>query len=457
MKTETSNKISAIYIRVSTDKQAEEGYSIEAQQEQLCALCVAKKWKDYKLYIDGGWSGSNINRPELENMMNDIKNGKIERVIVYKLDRLSRSQKDVLYLIEDIFIPNNVDFISLTENLDTSTAMGRAMIGILAAFAQLERENIRMRTRMGMKERVKTGHWMGGGRVPYGYDYDKEKGILVPNPNQAPIVKQLYKMYLEGYSCQGLANLFNLKYEKLVNQILVRKCNYGVIEYNGEIYQGLHEPIIDKETYDRTITEMKKRSNTGVTTSYYLLTGLLICGHCGAKLRYQKWGKKTKIFCYSQQKSKPYLVKDPNCILPRFDAEDIEQTVLEKLFLLKEKQFVSEKNENDIYSLLKKQREELKNKIKKLYMLFSDDDEDEILLETISEYKKQLEKCEKRIKQEEKDNIKLLRIQNYNNTVNTLHERWKVLTKQQQQHVVRSLVEKIIVNDNDIEVILTIE
>ena len=154
-------KKAAIYIRVSTDFQAEEGYSIEAQKEQLTAYCVSKGIKNYDYYIDGGWSGSNIERPEMERLMKDVKDGKISHVIVYKLDRLSRSQKDTLYLIEDLFMPNNVDFVSLTELLDTSTPMGRAMIGILAAFAQLERENIKFRLNSGRQLYIEKGGKLG--------------------------------------------------------------------------------------------------------------------------------------------------------------------------------------------------------------------------------------------------------------------------------------------------------
>ena len=185
-----SKRKAAIYIRVSTDFQAEEGYSIEAQKEQLTAYCVSKSIKNYDYYIDGGWSGSNIERPEIQRLIKDVKDDKISHVIVYKLDRLSRSQKDTLYLIEDVFNPHGVDFVSLNESMDTSTPMGRLMLGILSAFAQLERENIRLRTRMGMKERVKAGLWMGGGRVPFGYDYDKEQGILVPNKDVEKVIME---------------------------------------------------------------------------------------------------------------------------------------------------------------------------------------------------------------------------------------------------------------------------
>lgn len=122
-------KTAAIYIRVSTDSQAEEGYSIDAQKEQLSAYCVSKGIRDYEFYIDGGWSGSNIDRPEMQRLIEDVNRDRISHVIVYKLDRLSRSQKDTLYLIEDVFNPHGVDFVSLNESMDTSTPMGRLMWG----------------------------------------------------------------------------------------------------------------------------------------------------------------------------------------------------------------------------------------------------------------------------------------------------------------------------------------
>jgi len=158
-KLDQETRIRILYIRVSTEAQAEEGYSIPAQQERLEAYCRAMGWMNYQFYIDPGFSGSNLNRPQMQQLIADVNAGKVCAVVVYKLDRLSRSQKDTLYLIEDVFIPNDVAFVSLNENIDTGTPYGRAMIGILSAFAQLERENIYMRTRMGMLERVKQGYW----------------------------------------------------------------------------------------------------------------------------------------------------------------------------------------------------------------------------------------------------------------------------------------------------------
>ena len=116
----------ALYIRVSTEAQRDEGYSIEAQHEMLEAYCKSRRISRYDFYTDGGFSGSNIERPELARLIADVKAGKISSVIVYKLDRLSRSQKDTLYLIEDVFNPRGTDFVSLNENMDTSTPIGAA-------------------------------------------------------------------------------------------------------------------------------------------------------------------------------------------------------------------------------------------------------------------------------------------------------------------------------------------
>ena len=135
-------RLRALYIRVSTEAQAEEGYSIPAQSERLEAYCKAMGWNDFEFYIDGGYSGSNLNRPRMQQLIADVEAKKIEAVVVFKLDRLSRRQKDTLFLIEDVLIPNDVAFVSLNESIDTSTPYGRAMIGILSAFAQLERETL---------------------------------------------------------------------------------------------------------------------------------------------------------------------------------------------------------------------------------------------------------------------------------------------------------------------------
>lgn len=451
----TKQTKAALYIRVSTDAQAEEGYSIDAQKEMLIAFCKTKRIDSYELYIDGGFTGSNIERPEMQRLVEDVKKGLYNIVIVYKLDRLSRSQKDTLYLIEDVFNLHNVEFVSLNENLDTSTPMGRAMLGIMSAFAQLEREQIRERTRMGMLERVKTGLWMGGGRIPFGYDYSKEKGILVKNNDSATVVK-IYDLYLQGYSMQSIANIVGLKYDRLVMQIILRKTNYGVIEYNGQIYPGQHEPLITKETYDKTIEMVNARAKRQTTQSNHLLTGLIVCGKCGAKIRYQKWNKNgdCKLVCYSQQKSKRYLIKDPDCNNKKVWAKEIEEIVIKTLLDMSWQGMINNEPSEIKASpleLLFEQQKQLSNKLKRLYNLYGDNGDDE-LLETIELIKKDLKKINEQITDENEKGKLTTKLAQTQNLLQDLSTTWEYMTIREKKSVLNNIIDKIVLTDNNVEV-----
>lgn len=446
------NRIAAIYIRVSTDAQREEGYSIEAQKEMLTAYCVSKGIKNYEYYIDGGFSGSNIERPELKRLIKDVRSKKINCVLVYKLDRLSRSQKDTLFLIEDVFNPNNVDFVSLNESMDTSTPLGRLMLGILSAFAQLERENIRERTSMGMKERVKNGYWMGGGKIPFGYDYDSQKGILVPN-SDAITVRRVYELYLSGYSTNAIARILNLKYERLARQILTRKTNAGFIVYKGEEFRGKHEPIVSLETYEKAMHLMKERSDRRVSDAGYLLTGLVRCGHCGARMRYQKWGKNGyKLVCYSKDKSKPHMVKDPDCPNSGVWADEVENIVLKDLFSIGfESKTTKTSDEKSIIDIMLESEKKLNDKLKRLYSLYADADDD-ALLETINEVKKDLNRTREQIKNEEKQRIVSKKNRELKSRLETLPEAWEYMTEKEKRDIITDCVSQISATESDVKI-----
>ncbi len=440
-------KYTALYARVSTEAQAEEGYSIDAQKKLLEAYCVSKEISHFKFYIDAGYSGSNLERPAIKKLLLDVQNDEVEAVAVYKLDRLSRSQKDTLYLIEDVFNPKGVGFISLSENMDTSTPIGRAMLGIMSAFAQLERETIRMRTRLGMKERVKSGLWMGGGKIPFGYDYDRESGKLIKNAD-SETVREIYELYLAGYSPALIARVLGLKYEKLVVQILKRRTNTGTITYKGETYKGQHEAIIDEETFLATMEEMKRRSR-GVSGGVHLLSGILFCGVCGARVRYQKWGKKGfRLVCYSQQKSKEYLIHDPSCQLERHWAEDVESEVLSDIFSLSLKKDEKKRGVKD--GGLEKKKAQLEKKLTRLYELYAEGDD--ALLKVISETKEELKRTElaqreakERKDREEKRAATLAKAEK-------LSEVWETLSAEEKKNLVTSLVEKVVLYDEKIEI-----
>lgn len=451
--------VTALYVRVSTDAQAEEGYSIDAQVEKLTQWCKIKGYGAYEVYQDGGWSGSNLDRPEMKRMITDIINGNVVRVLVYKLDRLSRSQVDTLFLLEEVFIPNGVEFFSMNENFDTGTPYGKAMVGILSVFAQLERENIRQRTQMGMYQRVKDGYWMGGARIPFGYDYDQNQDILVPNEH-ASEVKEMYDLYLQGYSTTRLAKMYPVCSDNQVAAILSRVTYLGKINYNGEIVQGRHTPIIDEDTWMRVQEERKKRSNKGVVKSSYLFTGLLVCGKCEAKMRYQKWsGNKIRICCYSRYPSTPHLVKDPNCKNPACFAHEVEPLILEDLFQLTDR--IDTENLSDVslaqrrtpdeIKVLQNRYDTLSQKIKRLYNLYAESG-DEILLETIEENKASLKTVSEMIENEKASKLELLDEKEKKAAVSNLRGRWSTMSFDEKRKSVLLCIEKIEITDGVVDI-----
>lgn len=435
-----------------------EGYSIEAQKELLKKFCEIKQFGSFSYYVDGGFSGSNTHRPMLQKLIEDCRRKTVDVVIVYKLDRLSRSQKNTLYLIEEVFIPNGVDFISISENFDTASPFGKAMIGILSVFAQLERETIKERTRMGMKERVKKGYWPGGGKVPYGYDYELSKGMLVPN-ERAHQVRLMYDMYLNGFSCERIAIKTGLKYDKSVSQILKSKINCGMLEYKGSVYEGKHEPIVSREIYESVINLMNSRRRNNIRCGANLLTGILYCGKCGAKMRYQKWGKAGhKICCYSQQSSQEYMIKDPFCNNFKYEAAQIENKVTKELFKLSLNPDLieSEKHTQNVntLALTERQLSETNRKIKNLI---------NFLAEGIAQddIRQQLEKLEKQKKSLE-DNMCLQKASknktaDFKKRITGLSSVWDDLSFEQKRAIIITLIDKIVLSENNIDVYYTFE
>lgn len=240
----------AIYVRVSTQEQANEGYSIQEQTERLTKYCEAHGWVLVKIYTDPGYSGANTERPALQQLFSDVKRKCFDTVLVYKLDRLSRSQKDTMYIIEDVFLKNSIDFISMNENFDTSTPFGRAMIGILSVFAQLERDQIKERLMMGHVGRAKTGKWNGGSRPPLGYDYTN--GELVINEYEAMQIRKVFDLFINGLdgesiSLNRIARYMKSKYTNRysswnkpaqIGMIIKNPIYTGMIKYGDEYYQG---------------------------------------------------------------------------------------------------------------------------------------------------------------------------------------------------------------------------
>jgi len=322
------------YTRVSTDNQLE-NYSIEEQTERIKAYCAAKGWNLLHTYIDGGYSGGNTNRPALQKMLEAIEQGEADAVVVYKLDRLSRSQKDTLTLIEDFFLSNHTDFISINENFDTSTPFGRAMIGILSVFAQLEKDQITERFTMGRIGRSKAGYFHGGGNAPTGYDY--RDGFLIVNEYEAMQVRELFDLFVSGKSANSILTLFQKKYTtrwsaaKILG-VLRNSLYIGEVHFRGQSYPGIHQPIVDKEIYQAanhilTSSEREEKKTTHQKTPFragYLLSSLVFCGRCGARYSANHGYYK----CYSRAKSSPKFVIDPTCKNDNWKIEELDAFII---------------------------------------------------------------------------------------------------------------------------------
>lgn len=337
----------AIYIRVSTQEQAMEGYSIQAQTERLQAYCKAKCWGIFHTYTDAGFSGSNMQRPALSQLLEDVEAGRVDCVLVYKLDRLSRSQKDTLHMIEDIFLANGCDFVSMSENFDTSTPLGRAMIGILSVFAQLEREQIRERMAMGRTERAKSGLWQGGGWIPIGYDY--VDGHLVPNPVRAAAVRDIYDLFLAGTPITSIKLIVNKKYaldlsDTTVRSVLSHRLYVGDIVWMGSIYKGQHEPLVDMVTFSRAQKLLHSRARIAASKPdpfkpRTLLGGLLFCENCGARYiakgNYSGRGNhrayRPYYTCHSRAKSNKRMIVDPTCRNPSYVVARLDQRIVDEI------------------------------------------------------------------------------------------------------------------------------
>jgi site-specific DNA recombinase len=379
----------AIYIRVSTQEQAEEGYSIPMQTERLKKYCEAKGWVAVNVYADPGYSGSNITRPALSKMLSDILSGNIDLVLVYKLDRLSRSQKDTLYLIEDVFLKNSVDFVSMNENFDTSTPFGRAMIGILSVFAQLEREQIKERMAMGHIGRAKDGYWHGGSGAPIGYDFID--GELVINEYEAMQVREIFDLFLQGNTIHGITGIMRSKYSNkysgwnnhaTVGQIIRNNLYIGKIKYKGQEYQGRHKPIVSEEIFinaQRRYTEMERGLTSSQKSPYkgkHLLSGMLFCGNCGARYftkctMSKKVGTYYYYVCYSRDGNKE-MKKIDYCKNPNYREDFLDNIVIKEIMDLA-------LNPNKIEKMHQKQK-------------YSPDDKTPIISNRISEINKQINK-----------------------------------------------------------------
>ena len=318
----------AIYCRVSTTEQAEEGYSIDEQNIKIREYCEREGHEIYNLYEDRGISGKNItNRPGIKQLLQDATENKFDLVIVWKLNRISRKLLDILNIVE-LLNKHNIAFRSLTENFETETPSGKLQLNIMGAIGEFERETIAENVKMGLLARAKEGRWNGG--VVLGYDLvelnnegkKRKNTVLKINEKEANTVRRIFELYSQGHGYKAVVNRINKEGHKtkrngefavstvkeiLQNPVYIGKIRYNVrqdwskkrrnnINANPILSDGIHEPIIDVETWNKVQVILKERSkkHNKVYDCEFPLTGILKCPVCGAGMTINRSTAKRK-------------------------------------------------------------------------------------------------------------------------------------------------------------------
>lgn len=334
------------YVRVSGENQIE-NYSIPQQKKFLEDYCNIKGWDLIKIYVDAGYTGANIQRPAMQELIEDI--AVYDIVLVYRLDRLSRSQKDTLYLI-DVFKENNCKFASIYENFDTTTPLGMAMLGIMSAFAQLERETIKERMAIGRKGRIQKGLWRAGSNIPTGYDYID--GRLVIREDEAIQIRTIFDLYLKGWSINKIRHYMHDNYTNRYSSwarptSIINTLNNTI--YIGMLpsktdntdYQGIHEPIIDIEVYKQVQQLMKARKenydglNPHPFKALHLLTGIIYCGECGGRISCRSSHQRAYYGCYNPtNRIDARNVNNHKCATPKYNTKKLDKIIIDEVLSL---------------------------------------------------------------------------------------------------------------------------
>ncbi len=347
----------AIYTRVSTNDGMEQEFtSLDSQRESAESYIASQKSEGFfalaERYDDAGFSGASTERPALQKLITDIKVGKIGCVVVYKVDRLSRSLLDFSKLLE-FFDQNNVAFISVTQHFNTNTSMGRLTLNILLSFAQFEREIISERTRDKMGAARKKGQWMGG-RPALGYNLDKEKHRIVINETEAQIIREMFDLYIQKRSLLSVAMTLNKKgyrtkqylrkgklsggipFKTVSMQWMLQNMLYiGKVNYKGkQVYQGQQEPIINEDTFNKVqqiLKENRRERTAKPQKNIGLLSQIVRCKHCDSAMIYSYTTKKHKWKYYYYYCSNAQKRGYENCPTKTINALRLENQILTSL------------------------------------------------------------------------------------------------------------------------------
>jgi site-specific DNA recombinase len=350
----------AIYTRKSTEEGLDKEYnSLDAQRDAGEAYVASQKAEGWKAlpdrYDDGGYTGGNMDRPALDRLLRDIERGKVDCVVVYKVDRLSRSLLDFARIM-DTFDKHGVSFVSVTQQFNTTHSMGRLTLNILLSFAQFEREIIGERIRDKLAAQARKGKWTGGMPV-LGYDVDRTgpSPRLVVNAREAKRVREIFRMYLQEASLLPVVKELarrgwvNKRYvskkgrkfggrafdKSSLHVLLTNPIYAGKMRYKDELHPGEHEPIIDQDLFDKVQHQLQYNGRTGgaeVRNKYgALLRGLLRCKTCNAAMSHTFCGKSKPNF-YRYYRCTNAIRKGADvCAGGSLPAGEIERVVVDEV------------------------------------------------------------------------------------------------------------------------------
>ncbi len=310
---DNERKIAGVYIRVSTEDQAREGFSLGEQEKKLLQLCNFKELEVYKVYKDAGISAKDMeHRPQFQEMLQDMKEGKINYIVAYKLDRITRSVRDLEELIT-VLEQYNCFLLCDRDDVNTSTANGRFFVRMLTVLSQLEIEIVSERTKFGLNGAIKSGHIPG--QRPFGYTKSEDKKMIVDNATR-PYVEKIFDMYLEGKSFQQIANYFkeNNIYPKkkwrdtTIQKIIDNKIYMGDYEQYKRIgkqenlepivYMNVVEPIISRAKWEECQKQKERNQRTYTRDRIYTFFQRLKCPSCGRIMKCKGSGGTKRKYMY---------------------------------------------------------------------------------------------------------------------------------------------------------------
>ncbi len=382
---DNERKVAGVYIRVSTEDQAREGFSLGEQEEKLLQLCKFKELEVYKVYKDAGISAKDMeHRPQFQEMLKDMKEGKLNYIVAYKLDRITRSVRDLEELIS-VLEQYNCFLLCDRDDVNTSTANGRFFVRMLTVLSQLEIEIVSERTKFGLNGAIKSGHIPG--QRPFGYKSAEDKRMIIDNATR-PYVEKIFDMYLEGKSFQQIANYFkeNNIYPKknwkdtTIQKIIDNKIYMGDYEQYKRIgkqenlepivYMNVVEPIISRAKWEECQRQKERNQRTYTRDRVYTFFQRLKCPNCNRIMKCKgSGGTKRKYMYYTCEHCHINFNEDyVEHLLRDFIYDLLEYDMAVKKFFLP---VLEDKTNNiDTTSIDKEIRdlEKQRNRIKDLYI-----------------------------------------------------------------------------------------